>query len=370
MRRVLALTRYERLGASSRIRLLQFLPALSARGFAVEVSPLFSDDYVRRLYAGQRPLISDVRRSYARRIKALLNRRRFDLIWIEKEALPWIPGWMEALALFGSTYVIDLDDAWFHRYDMNRARAVRWLLGGKLDRLLRHSRAVIAGNAYLADHARRAGAPRIALIPSVLDPARYSDMSICPASSSPGGPAIIGWIGTPATVHYLLRLADVLRAVAAERQIALHIVGAAVPSGLADLPAKSIPWSEATEARAISEFTVGIMPLDETPWERGKCGYKLLQVMAAGLPVIASPVGANAAIIRDQENGFLASSPADWRSALIRVIDDATLRLSIGRNGRATVEERYAIAAVFGDLATVLGEAASADGAAAGLRAI
>jgi len=360
MMRVLALTRYERLGASSRIRFLQFLPMFAAQGITVEVSPLFSDDYVRRLYAGRRPQIGDVLASYLRRLKSLLRRRRFDLLWIEKEALPWIPGAVERGLLSGVPFVIDLDDAWFHRYDMSRRRAVRWLLGQKLDGLLRRSRAAVAGNAYLAERARRAGAARIVQIPSVIDPARYIDMSAAPVPNPADTRAVIGWIGTPATVHYLLGLQEVLRAVAAQRAIVLHVIGAEIPPAIADLPTRSIPWSEASEARDIAAFTVGIMPLDDTPWELGKCGYKLLQVMAAGLPVVASPVGANAAIIRPGENGFLCSSRDEWIATLIRIIDDPELRRSVGRSGRRTVEECYSIDAAAGALATVLREAVGA----------
>src|SRR5215207_9835713 len=115
--KILLLTRYSRRGASSRVRFLQFLPALPARGFEFDVHPLLGDEYIHSLSSGKKTSSAGIAASYWQRSAALLRRRHYDLIWLEKEALPWIPGWIEAPLLSGVPYVVDLDDAWFHRYD-------------------------------------------------------------------------------------------------------------------------------------------------------------------------------------------------------------------------------------------------------------
>jgi glycosyltransferase involved in cell wall biosynthesis len=351
MPRVLVLTRYDRLGASSRVRFLQFLPALRERGIDFDVQPLLSDGYVRALYGGPKAPITEIVGSYVRRLKALAGRRRYDLVWLEKEALPWVPAWIEAGLLTGVPYIVDLDDAWFYRYE-NHARApVRALLGGKIDAVMRGARTVVAGNDYLAERARRAGARDIEIIPTAIDMKRYPPP---PLAADGGTPVIVGWIGTPLNAHYLNRIASALRRVAGVTPIKLHIVGANAPAELAGIPVESFPWSEATEVERICAFDIGIMPLENSPWERGKCAYKLLQAMAAAKPVVASNVGANCRVVRHGINGFLAESSEDWVQHLGRLSADPTLRFRMGLEAFRTVNESYSVAAVLPRLASVL----------------
>jgi glycosyltransferase involved in cell wall biosynthesis len=358
MPRILALTRYQRLGAASRIRILQFLPELRKRGFDIEINYLLDDAYIQRLYQGQPAVFSDVFCSYVKRLHLMVKRRRHDLLWIEKEAFPWIPAPFESALLDGVPHVLDLDDAWFHLYDMHANPVIKRLLGRKIDALMRNSAAVVAGNDYLAERARAAGARRVRVIPSVVDLARYLP-SFESSAPVPGTDyAVIGWIGTPMTVPYLSRMRAALENVTKSGRIKLHIIGARVPDELAGLPVVSIPWSEATEVQEINKFSVGIMPLKSTPWELGKCGFKLLQVMAAGLPVVASPVGANTQIVRHGANGFLASGTEEWSDSLSRLCADRALREKMGREARKTVEESYSVKAVIDGLALVLNSAA------------
>ena len=167
----------------------------------------------------------------------------------------------------------------------------------------------------------------------------------------------VGWIGIPLNAHYLSIVAPALRAAAAAAPIKLHVVGAPVPAELGGIPAESFPWSEDSEIARISAFDVGIMPLHDTPWERGKCAYKLLQVMAAGKPVIASAVGANVQVVQHGVNGFLANSPEEWEQAL-RTLADPGLRQRMGAEARRTVEDRYSTAAIGPRLASILSQAA------------
>ena len=350
---VLALTRYERLGASSRIRFLQFLPALEQEGFTFDVQPLLDNAYVRSLYGGPPAGAGSIIRSYAWRFRALRRRMNYDVIWLEKEALPWLPTWMEIARLEGIPYVVDYDDAWFHRYESH------WLsplLGHKIDAVMRVAHTVVAGNDYLARRARQAGARYVEVVPTAIDLDRYRDVPAAPD----GNAATIGWIGIPLNAHYLKIVEPALRAVAAGASIKLHVVGAPVPAELGGIAAESFPWSEDSEIARIAAFDVGIMPLHDTPWERGKCAYKLLQVMAAGKPVIASPVGANAQVVQHGTNGFLATTTEEWADALRRLIHDPALRQRMGAQARQTVEDRYSTALVAPRLAAILKKAAAA----------
>jgi glycosyltransferase involved in cell wall biosynthesis len=355
---VLLLTRYERLGASSRVRFLQFLPELERQGFDFDVQPLLDNDYVRSLYGGPPFGAGRLFMSYARRFRALARRRRYDLIWLEKEALPWLPAWMEIARLQGLPYVVDYDDAWFHRY---QSHWLSPLLGHKIDAVMRVAYTVVAGNDFLARHARQAGARHVEIVPSAVDTARYRDLQVAPArdSTAPAGDSmVVGWIGIPLNAHYLGVVAPALRAVAGEN-ITLHVVGGVAPPELVGIVAKSFPWTEETEIARIAAFDVGIMPLHDTAWERGKCAYKLLQVMAAGKPVIASPVGANRQVVQHGVNGFLADGPDEWADALRRLADPE-LRRRMGEEARQTVEAQYSTAVVTPRLAAILREAAQA----------
>src|SRR3954451_2134815 len=173
MTSVLVLTRYERLGASSRIRFLQFLPELEHQGFTFDVRPLLDNAYVASLYGGPKVGAGSIVRAYGRRLAALRRRMNYDVIWLEKEALPWLPTWMEIARLEGIPYVVDYDDAWFHRYENH------WLsplLGHKIDAVMRVAHTVVAGNDYLARRARQAGASHVEIVPTVIDIERYSGL--------------------------------------------------------------------------------------------------------------------------------------------------------------------------------------------------
>jgi glycosyltransferase involved in cell wall biosynthesis len=364
MLNVLVLTRYDRLGASSRVRFLQFLTALAARGMSFDVWPFFDDDYIRSLYGGKRAKATTIMAAYLKRLGALMRAHRYDLIWLEKEALPWLPAAIETTLLRGVPYIVDLDDAWFHRYDRNPSPVVRTLMAGKIDAVMHRAAAVVVGNDYLAERARRAQASHVKVIPSVIDFDRYTPTILADAAGSGRKtPIVVGWIGTPITAPYLAQIEPAFRAIAATRAVELHVVGTAAPPAFAGLPVKNIAWNEDTEVEVIAAFDIGIMPLANTDWERGKCAYKLLQVMAAGRPVVASSVGANAVVVRDGVNGYLADSSDQWVEALTALIDDAGLRARLGRRAQQTVENHYTIARVLPQLASVLAKAPLPDAA-------
>lgn len=336
--RLLMLPRYEQLGASSRLRMYQYIPALTAAGIEVTVSPFFRDEYVRSLYSGRRSYLEAIQ-SYARRIFVQLSASRFDVVWIEKELLPWFPASVERLR-GGAAVVVDYDDAVFHSYDQHSSKLVRRLLGHRVDHVMRQADVVTAGNEYLAARAKQAGCRQVEQVPTVVDLHRYVPQS----DVRPGEGVVIGWIGSPATAHYLHAISPVVQNLAARYGVRAMAVGARSDQ-VAGTPFEAIEWSEEAEASLISGFDIGVMPLQDALWERGKCGYKLIQYMACGLPVVASPVGVNNEIVQPGVNGYLAGGANEWEAALSSLVVDPRLRNHMGGAGRKRVENWYALQA-------------------------
>lgn len=340
MSRILALTRYGHLGSSSRLRMLQYLPDLKCAGFDVEVQPLFDDEKLESRYRHGRYGLSTIIGCYVHRLSALLNYRKFDLIWIEKESLPWWPLWFERLLLSGTPYVLDFDDAVFHHYDQHRLAIVRQLFGKRIDKLMAQASLVICGNDYLAQRAREAGAVWVEILPTVIDLERYTLRDSPRAREQAAAPRIV-WIGSPSTVKYLNRLREPLQALAKKMPFQLRVIGGDFQ--LEGVQTECLPWTEDTEVRDIMECDVGIMPLENTQWELGKCGYKLIQYMACALPVVASPVGVNTTIVEQGANGFLATTQSEWLHRLEQLLSDMNMRQRMGDAGRRRVEEHYCL---------------------------
>lgn len=351
--KVILLSRYGRLGASSRLRYLQYLPHLKNLGIDVTPCPFFDNDYLKRLYDGEPLFFRKLFFYYWRRLRCYRAVAGADLIWVEKEVLPWLPASADRRLLRDQPYVLDLDDAWYHRYDMHPRSLVRLLLGSKIKDLARGAHTVVCGSRYLAEWACSAGAPRVELLPTVVDADRYS-------SGPKGrrrGPFTVGWIGSPSTSGYLSQIAGALRAVLSRSDDRLIAVGAKV--SLPGIDVDNRPWSEATETELLRQIDVGIAPLSDGPWERGKCGYKLVQYMAAARPVVAAAVGANVDLIDDGVDGFLAWNEQDWVNALTRLRDDHALTTSMGAAGRAKVEQSLSVQATVQNLAAILRGAAA-----------
>ena len=344
---ILALPRYQRLGPSSRVRFYQYYPALQRQGFVIRDAPFFLDDYVRRLYANQPVQIVDVLSAYWRRLFVLLRARDFDLLWLEKEFLPWMPTWMETL-LARQPYVVDYDDAVFHRYDLHRSALVRCLLGRKIDRVMQNAALVVAGNEYLKERAVSAGAKRAEILPSVVDADLYT-----PAPERASG-FTVGWIGSPVTAPYLDVARPALEMLTNGGQAQVSLIGAGKAIKWENANVHILPWCEESEIQNIQRFDVGIMPLLDEPFERGKCGYKLIQYMACGLPVVASPVGVNAQIVEHGVTGFLAESTQDWQQALAFLRENPVKRREMGLAGRAKMERGYSLKATAPKLADLL----------------
>jgi len=345
MKKILMLTKYGRKGASSRLRSYQYVRWLKKHGWAVEVNNLFCDDYLENSYSGRwvrRNL--NVLGAYLRRLISLFSVRQYDLIWIEYEVFPYFPALVERiLSCLQVPYIVDYDDAVFHRYDMSRARLIRYLLSNKIDVVMKSSSLVVVCNEYLAERARSAGALNVLVVPTVVDLDRYG---IAVKKGDESRKAItVGWVGSPSTSIYLEMLRPIIERLRKQFLVKFVVVGG-TPEGWGELEwVEVIPWSEETEVEIISRFDIGVMPLDSTPWERGKCGYKIIQYMASGIPVVASPVGVNPDLV--DGCGLLASTLDEWQVALHRLMSDPGLREKLGERGRMKVERSYSVSQTF-----------------------
>jgi glycosyltransferase involved in cell wall biosynthesis len=348
-KRILALTKYSSNGASSRLRTIQYLPFLDSVGAQVDVSPFFKSDYLTRLYSGERGRMGTALHAYLRRLFALLTSRKYHLLWIEKELFPYLPGIFECIPrLLGIPYIIDYDDAIFHNYDLHRSRFVRKLLACKLDSILAGSHTVTAGNGYLADYARQHGAKNVIQIPTVVNTNVYQ-----PVSNHIPSPIRIGWIGSPSTEKYLNAILPALEKVSNTTPITLVTIGANATSDFMNIHVEQHEWSEDTEAHLLASIDIGLMPIPDLPFERGKCGYKLIQYMACAKPVVASDVGVNSEIVTN-EVGILVREMGEWIEAIERLCRDVGLRKQMGQAGRSLVEAKYSLQSTAPKLINVL----------------
>jgi glycosyltransferase involved in cell wall biosynthesis len=248
--------------------------------------------------------------------------------------------------------VFDFDDA-IYLPDASPANAwTRRLKGrGKVEALCRMSRHVTVGNVVLAEFASRHAAA-VTVLPSTIDTDLYR---VLPGVRN--ARPVVGWTGSETTVPHLLALAHALRRLRRNVDFELHVVGGTVAIDAVDV--RCIPWTAAGEVDDLRPMDVGLMPLPDDEWSRGKCGMKALQYMALGKPAVVSPIGANAEIIQDGLNGFHARNEDEWVDRLARLLSDPALRARLGAAARITVERSYSAEVHVPRLATVLREAAA-----------
>ena len=337
--KILYLTKYTRLAGSSRMRSYQYFPYLEKAGMQVTVKPFFDDAYLKDFYAGKKN-ISAVLKSYFKRLWVLFSVFSYDRVVIEKEIFPFLPAlaeWM--LKLLGIQYIVDYDDAIFHNYDQSANPLIKKFLGNKIAKVMRFSGTVVAGNQYLADYAARSGAKNIEIIPTVIDLERYPIKQ-----NADDEQFIVGWIGTKTTFEkHLLPCKDWIKALQIqEPNIRFHIVGITEDMDLGK-NVQYIRWTEETEVAEILKMDIGLMPLQDSKWEKGKCAYKLIQYAACGIPGVASNVGMNREVTVPGETGILAAVDEEWIQAIKTLKSNTKLRHKMGRNARKKVEERYCI---------------------------
>lgn len=340
-KRILLLPKYTSKGPSSRYRIYQYVKCLESE-FNISVSPFFSEAYILNLLKGKRPLIITEALSFIKRILTIIfiSPKNIQLVIIEYELVPYFPSLFEALLKWKRIKFITVyDDAVFHRYDRSKNFLVRRLLSQKIRNVMKYSSALIVGNKYLEKYALDSGGSQVYIIPTVIDYNFY------PVKKQFLDTIKIVWIGSPSTSKYLNRIENVLLRLVKKYKFELVLIGAGDLKLDEKIIQRKIDYDHENESSNLSNYDIGIMPLFDSDWERGKCGFKLIQYMASGLPTIADEVGVNKDIIIQNKTGFLCNSEDEWFNCFERLLNDKNLRQEFGNNGVKRARKLYSLQA-------------------------
>ena len=339
--RILFLTKYTWAGPSSRYRTYQYFPLFEAAGISCVASPFFNDTYLNIIYGrkGKIHLIYLLPFYFFRRILMLFSINKYNLIVIEKELIPYFfPIFEKILFILKKKYFLDFDDAIFHNYDKSGSFLIKLLFKNKIPTIIKYAEGICAGNTYLADFAKNFN-KKVIEIPTSVDTNKYSVVKKYNSVKF-----TIGWIGSKSTSIYLENIIDLLIDFAEKnKNIIIKLIGFYSTKNVNILPnIKIIEWNEISEIDELSTFDVGIMPLNNNYFEKGKCGFKLIQYMACSIPTISTPLQANVNI--DGGNGNLfASNEYEWYSCLEKIYFQREKYFLIGMKNRKRVEENYSI---------------------------
>ncbi len=341
--RVLFLLPYSEEAASCRYRIHQYLPYLERNGVVPELRELVDPALFRILYGKGHKLERALRfaRRSLTRLSDLRDAKDYDVLFIHRECFPFGPPVLERfLKRLGKPIVYDFDDA---IYLPTNDSVLHALLRNpsKTNHIIRLADEVIVSTDHLKGFCD-AYNTNVTVIPTSVDvgvfAARSYDAGKPPTSAHP---LRLGWIGSHSTAFYLERLGPVLRRLSEKFPIELHVTGAGRTLALDGVNVIHKSWSMDTEVEEFRSFDIGVYPLVDDLWARGKGGFKATQFMAVGVPAVCSRVGVTAQMIRDGENGFLATSDDEWVEKLGRLAQDASLRRTIGLAGRQEAERRY-----------------------------
>lgn len=323
-----------------RFRIEQWKPYLEADGISVDLQPFASPELLRVLHKPGHRVAKTARMlaALAGRARDTLRVGKSDAVLVYRAASLAGPALLERLAARNTPLIFDFDDA-IHLLHSSAANnwTSRLKFPGKTAALCRISRHVVTGNEYLAEYARRFN-QRVTVVSSSVDTDAYRPVP----KQSPTGRLVLGWMGSSTSQTYLEMFAPMLRELVEGRDLELRIVSDREPQ-LPGVPHRWQPWSREREVLELAGFDIGIMPMPDDAWARGKCAMKALQYMGMAIPTICSAVGANLEVIRHGENGFLAATRDEWRAHVAALAADPALRRRLGDAGRRTVEERYSM---------------------------
>jgi glycosyltransferase involved in cell wall biosynthesis len=341
--KVLFLTQTTEKGPATRYRASQYFEYLRKNGIQCTLSsglPDFcygffydSSSMIKKLLC--LPII------ILRRAVDLFRVRNFDLIFIQREILPQCWPLFELLIFkLNRKVIFDFDDAIFLIPPQRKNIVYKLRCKSAVEKIVQNCRQVIAGNNFLADYARRFN-PNVEVIPTVVDTQKWKSQKTAKEKSVK---TVIGWIGSENTVFYLYRIRDVLKKISKEFDISLHLIGG---KGFecGDIDVLHFEWDEKTEVELVSGFDIGIAPLNNDQWEKGKCGLKLIQYMACSVASVCSAVGVHKEIIQDGKNGFLAETEKQWYEKLKLLIENKKLRSELAARARMTVDQEYSLEA-------------------------
>jgi glycosyltransferase involved in cell wall biosynthesis len=332
--KILCFALYGEQAASNRVRLGQYKEELYSSGFELKINSLLINEYIIALSNKASIPFLKLILSFFERIKLLLFSQKYDLLIIHCELFPFLPGWLEQLFL-RKPYIYDFDDAFYLKYNSGKYKLLKPFLGSKFKRIIKNASFITAGNRNLANFAKKYN-PNVIILPSVVDTNIFYKKNRKANSCF-----TLGWIGSSSTAIYLEKLVKPLALLGKQIPLKLIVVGAQGPS-IQNVIVESIPWSLENEVDLINQFDVGLMPLNDDEWSRGKCAYKLIQCMACEVCVIASPVGSNIDVVIDS-TGFLAESDQDWYDTLLKLSQDISLRDRLGKASANRIMQNYSL---------------------------
>jgi len=322
-----------------RFRLEQWENILMEKNVEITYSPFETAELREILYQNGYTLkkMQAVLRNMNRRRSEVKSLKEFDLVYVFREAAIFGLAWFERkIAASGVPMIFDFDDAVFVAYKSPSNGYLSYLkFPNKIGEICKLSAHVMAGNQYLADYAKQFN-KNVTIVPTTIDTEKYQ---VIEKEESPEI-VTIGWSGSFSTVQHIDTIREVFQQLAKEEQYRLRVIG--TPDyELSGVETEAIQWKSATEIENLQKIDIGVMPLPDDQWSKGKCGLKALQYMALGIPTICSPVGVNSTIIQDGENGFIADGKDEWIEKLKKLLHSFELRKKIGLAGRKTVEESY-----------------------------
>jgi glycosyltransferase involved in cell wall biosynthesis len=348
--KILFVTVHGLTGPGTRARIMSYIPLLKDQQIETELRPFFSASFHRILHQPGKYLRKLCMFVWAicGRLSDLIRAAKADVVYIDREAFPFGPPiWEWTVKKMGKRVVLDFDDALYavFPYSTDTSSPLLYRLkrsGRQFSDLVALSDQVIAGNRILQDWARTHN-PNVTVIPTAIETAYYQVKDYGQPSR---GPVIIGWTGSHSTISYLSLIQNVIKQLANEFGDRVHFVIQGDPAFKAFVSQMTVrEFVLETEIKDLQGFDIGIMPLNDDEWSRGKCAWKALQYMAVGVPSISSPVGIVTDFIVQGENGFLAKTETDWFRVLTELVHDREKRMKVGLNGRKTIEEKFSTAA-------------------------
>lgn len=322
-----------------RFRIEQWEPILRGQGVDITYAPFETERLRSILYKGGNILgkVGGVLSSMNRRMSELKSLGEFDLVYVFREAALLGPPWLERkIAGSGVPMIFDFDDAVFFSYKSPSNGYLSYLkFPTKIAEICRLSKYVMAGNEFLAEYARESN-KNVTIVPTTIDTDKYKFVEGVGGAET----VTIGWSGSFSTIQHLDTIRDILQELARTEKFCLRVIGTPIYK-ISGVDTEATQWRSETELDDLRHIDIGLMPLPDDNWSKGKCGLKALQYMALGIPTICSPVGVNSTIIRDGENGFLAGDRAEWIGKIKQLIHSAELRRKLGKAGRLTVEREY-----------------------------
>jgi glycosyltransferase involved in cell wall biosynthesis len=330
-----------------RFRFEQYVELLAADDFTASFFPFLDIATLEILYKPGRSVrkMVGVMGGFFRRISSLRHAASADFVFIYREAAPIGPPLFEwfLARILKKKIIYDFDDAiWLPATSSENRIAALLKWPGKMRSICRWSYKISSGNQYLYEYAHGFNS-RVVLNPTTIDTVNLHNPEIHQKPSVSQGTITIGWTGTHSTLQYLTMLEPVL-AELEKKHAALRVLIIADKAPQLNLTSLEFrPWSKESEIEDLLRFDIGVMPLADDAWAKGKCGFKALQYMALNIVALASPVGVNTEIISNGKNGFLCKTESEWKESLEKVISDPALRLRVGSAGRQTVNDRYSV---------------------------